>query len=247
MIAWLAVLLGGLVLMLGWALLQPETEEDRRKRLGGPERIELRGRVVSDERSAPLIAPFSKREVVWLRVDVDEVQRSPLGAWDVRVHVHDDTRCVPFCLEDAAGVRTRIALDGAQVSVPRQQVMNQTVVQAAPPEALAYLAATNISPIDRADLGKKMWFYERAIRVGDELLVIGRAAPDSARIERYRTSDPRFDLAAGLGPEHDLVVTKTTDARLLATVRPFRSLGWSMAIVGAASVLLGLLAFFRGS
>ena len=244
MIAWLCLVLGGLVLLIGWGLLQPPDDERRRRASG--DRLELRGRVVLDDRRQTIVAPFSKREVVWLRVDVDEVQRSPHGAWDVRVHMHDDTRSVAFHVEDEAGRRTHVSLESADVHLPRHLVMDQTAVQTAPPEALSYLTQTNIDPLDRAGFAKKMWFYERALCVGDDVLLVGRATPERTEVESYRSAERQAQRVARVGPENELVVNKTTDARLLATVRPFRSLGWSMAVLGAVSVLLGLAVYARG-
>jgi hypothetical protein len=257
-VAWLCLLLGGLVLLIGWALLQPDADDERRRKRilrGKTTRIrdaaddtviEIRGRVTVDDPASLLVAPFSKREVVWVRVDIDETKRSAMGAWEVRVPVHDRTRCIPFFLDDGSGTRARVSLDDAHVLLPRQLVMDQTPLCAAPPEALAYLGSAGIAALDRADTEKKLWFYERAIRVGDELLVVGRARPERTSIEDYRTADRCLHLTAGVGPDDELVVTKLTEARLLASVRPSRPLGWSFTVLGALALVAGVIAVVRG-
>src|SRR4051812_28285171 len=125
-VAWLCSLLGGMVLLIGCALLQPDGDERRRRRLmtgatsepvpsGDGAAFVVRGRVVLEDDARMLVAPFTQREVVWLRVDVDEAQRSPEGAWEVRVHVHDETRSIPFFVDDGLGGRVRVSLENADV------------------------------------------------------------------------------------------------------------------------------------
>jgi hypothetical protein len=254
-VAWILFMLGSMATLVGYLLRAPVPEEERRrarvlatptKRIADAEGeglVELRGKVVLDDESKAIVAPFSDRRAVWLRVDVTHVfDKTQTGA-------HTETQSISFLIDDGSGQRARVELDEKdEVMVDWDLLATQTTNETAPAKAMAYLAKKRVSSKNRWGNDAKMWFRESLIAVGDEIFVIGPSRREAMRPEDgYReeaTTRLVVERGEGKGDEKEVLVTKLREPQLLSALRPYRTAGWIVLVLGALVGLYGASGVF---
>lgn len=202
--------------------------------------VEIKGRVVPGDQGV-VMAPFSGRTGVWVKIQVQEYRSSGRsGYWATLL---DELDHRPFYVDDASGQLARIDANGANVIVDTHTVASSGMFSDAQPHIQQFLASRGISTTSWIGMNKRMRFSEQVILPDGPIYAIGpsRREPGPPVNDGYRMVPGNQLVMYALGGDGpgELIVTNRTEEQLVS------KLFWGFA-GGLIAAGFGLFMAFGG-
>ena len=216
-----------LLLLGGGKLLGTARNQRRRKRIKqtptcpvsrapGGSRVEIYGQLTASEQGL-IVAPFSGRQAVYIRVVVDEYrQQGKHGYWATIVN-ESDAR--DFFVDDGSGEPARVYVQGASFELNAQLVAKSGTFSNAPQHLEQFLKSRGKASTGIFGFNKSMRYSEEVLVPGDSLYALGPSRRDAGPStgSAFRTSQSsQLALFAHQGEENELLLTNLSEAQLLA-------------------------------
>jgi hypothetical protein len=200
--------------------------------------VEIKGRVSPSEQGV-LLAPFSGRHAVWIRICVQEHRRRGKNSyWHT---VLNETESRPFYVEDGSGQHARIIPDGSNVMLDRDHIASSGTFNDPPPHLQAFLQSRGLSPTSWLGFNKSLRYQEEVLCPGDSVFALGpsrrEAGPPTP--EGYRgAASTLLVLFAGPGDAGELILTNKSEDQIVS------KLFWGFVFGVIATALGGALSLF---
>lgn len=223
------LIFGGIVLLIGGivAIVNIKNLKRRSRILNTPTSpiaqapgngpVEIQGRILASEHGV-VMAPFSGRHCVWVRITVQELRRRGRSSTWVTVINESDGR--PFFVDDGSGGYARVSPMGAHIILDKHKIASSGTFNDASPHLEAFLQSRGIQSTSFFGFNKQMRYEEEVLSPNDPLYAIGpsRRDPGPPVGDGYRNA-PSTELvmfAAG-GNEHgELILTNKTEQELVS-------------------------------
>jgi hypothetical protein len=199
--------------------------------------VEVKGRIAASEQGL-VVAPFSARQGVWIRVIVQERRsRGKSSYWATVVNEMDSRH---FFVDDGSGQMARVVPPGANVILESQAVANSGTFRDAPPHLEAFLNARGLKSTSWLGMNKQMRYEEQILAPGDNLYAIGQSRRQAGPpvSDGYRmVPGTQLVMYAAPGAEGELILTNKTEEELVKRLR------WGFVggvICAGLAVLLGV-------
>ncbi len=183
---------------------------------GGNAAVEIKGRIVPGEQGV-LMAPFSGRQGVWVKIVVQEYRSSGRsGYWATLIDELDQR---PFFVADGSGQMARIDAHGANVIIDTLTVASAGMFSDAQPHVQAFVASRGLSTTSWLGLNKRMRFTEQVLMPDQPLYAIGpsRREPGPPVNDGYRmVPGSLLVMFAASGDEGELILTNRTEEQLVS-------------------------------
>jgi E3 Ubiquitin ligase len=210
-----------------------------RQAMGGL--VEIKGHIAPSEKGH-LVAPFSGREVVWVRFTLEGFT----GTSSSKKVVLSEVYCRPFFVDDDSGEVARILPQGANVVVDKAVVSSSFRQQPPPPHIEDFMRASGLSSTDFFGVRKTMSYIEELLAPGDALYAVGPSRRDPGRPVSDGTGvapSSQLVMYADPGAHGELILTNKSEEQLVSRLlRPF-VLGLICTGVGALAFLAFLAAY----
>jgi hypothetical protein len=256
---WLLII-GFITLIVGVSITFTQLKNVRRRRrilatptspiaqASGNGPVEIKGRIVPSEQGV-LVAPFSGRQAVWVRVIIQEWRQH--GRSGSYVTVVNETDARVFNVDDGSGQHARVVAEGAHMMLDAQQVANSGTFKDASPHLLAFAASRGISTTSWLGLNKGMRFTEELLVPGDSLYALGPSRREAGPpvSDGYRMGPgSQLVLFSGVGEEHELILTNKTEEQITGKllhgfIGGAVAAGLGVLFVLAGTVMLAIDAF----
>jgi hypothetical protein len=197
--------------------------------------VRLRGKLQPSE-EGPLESPFGHEPALWAKVVVGPLRSGKGGRY--LVPELELELCRAAELEDEAGDRVRVELEGAHVIRSTLEVPARHKASAKAVAAL--LEATGKPHADHANLEGKLHAEELRLAPGAQVMVLGQVSRLEADADGvYRASKGAGVLRARAGKSGELVVTSHDEASIQALVRSQKLTRIVFVIIGLLLMVLG--------
>jgi hypothetical protein len=225
------LVIGGIVFVIGVILLLTGIPNLRRRariiatptsaiaQAPGNGPVEIKGKIVASEQGV-IMAPFSGRQAVWVRVTVQEKRSTGRSSYWATVVKETDGR--PFMVDDNSGQQARVLPPGANVILDSQQVASSGTFKDAPQHLEGFLAARGLKSTSFLGFNKAMRYEEQVLVAGDSLYAIGPSRREAGPPvhDGYRmVPGSQLVLYAGAGGPGELILTNKSEEQLISKLR----------------------------
>ena len=225
------LVIGGIVFVIGVILLLTGIPNLRRRariiatptsaiaQAPGNGPVEIKGKIVASEQGV-IMAPFSGRQAVWVRVTVQEKRSTGRSSYWATVVKETDGR--PFMVDDNSGQQARVLPPGANVILDSQQVASSGTFKDAPQHLEGFLASRGLKSTSFLGFNKAMRYEEQVLVAGDNLYAIGPSRREAGPPvhDGYRmVPGSQLVLYAGAGGPGELILTNKSEEQLISKLR----------------------------
>ena len=189
--------------------------------------VVIRGRIVPGEQG-PIVAPFSGRPAVWVRVVVS-ARRMTAKRYSEIVR---ETAEPPFLLDDGSGQLACVDPVGATVESGGQKLAETGTFKDAPPQLEEFLQARGKTS-SGLFFNKDMVFFEQLLAAGDNLTAIGPSGRDG--------TSAQLVLRQSEGKAGELILTEMTREDFVAGEKRGFGIARGILVVGALLDIAGLV------
>jgi hypothetical protein len=205
--------------------------------------VEVKGRIAPSEQGL-VMAPFSGRHAVWVRVVVSERRSTGRSTYWAQIVNEVDGRM--FFIDDGSGQYARVIPNNANVILDRQGVAGSGTFNDAPPHLEAFLRARGLSSTGWFGFNKAMRYSEEVLAPGDPVYALGpsRREPGPPVSDGYRmVPSSQLVMFRGVGAEGELILTNKTEDQLVSRLFWGFVGGLIAAGIGVLLALGGAVAF----
>ncbi len=201
--------------------------------------VEVKGRIGPGEQGL-VMAPFSGRQCVWVRVLVQELRSTGRSSYWATVCNETDGR--PFYVDDGSGQMARIHPQNANIILDRQGIGSSGTFNDPPPHLQAFLASRGLSATTWLGFNKSMRYEEEVLAAHDPLYALGpstRSAGPPVQDGYRNAPGTQLEMYVMPGPAGELILTNKTEEQLVS------KLFWGF-VIGLVMMGMGLLAGLLG-
>ncbi len=172
--------------------------------------VEVYGGVISHADTV-LVSPFSRRDCVYYRYEIEEYQEN--GNKSRWVMVDKGESGIPFLLRDETD-SVLVDPKGAEAEIPLDY-KGSSGGDCDPPESVKeFMISRGLSPMDAYGRNRRLKFREYCIEPGDRLYVLG-TAKDNPFMEETRSESNVMDVMIGKGDGEIYYISDRPESEIL--------------------------------